>query len=233
MMRNIPANAMFFPGNSHSHVTLWTISLSMSLTVIFTDTITISSSFPSSFYTSAFNKQLSCHVMSCHVIAVNELVKSNVASFRNKSTDNLSMPERLFAGACAGLCYWVGTFPLDAIKVRTYVCLIERTFLSFKRTPLSNSVSAQSVPSHSAHTFFNHLSYSTSFKSSPSLVSDSSLRTLPFSFLVFSPLHSSPPIPVFFFHRQGSKPRRTKKDRDGLRLPKRSIAKVCSYLLCV
>ena len=229
MMRNIPANAMFFPGNSHSHVTLWTISLSMSLTVIFTDTITISSSYPSTFYIFRTSYQQ----LSCHVIAVNELVKSNVASFRNKSTDNLSMPERLFAGACAGLCYWVGTFPLDAIKVRTYVCLIERTFLSFKRTPLSNSVSAQSVPSHSAHTFFNHLSYSTSFKSSPSLVSDSSLRTLPFSFLVFSPLHSSPPIPVLFFHRQGSKPRRTKKDRDGLRLPKRSIAKVCSYLLCV
>lgn len=65
----------------------------------------------------------------CHVTAVNELVKSNVASFRNKSTDNLSMPERLFAGACAGLCYWVGTFPLDAIKVSACALLKESSLL--------------------------------------------------------------------------------------------------------
>jgi hypothetical protein len=64
--------------------------------------------------------------------SVNELVKGKVAAFRNKSTDNLAMPERLFAGACAGLCYWVGTFPLDAIKVRqllTKFCLLQRIVL--------------------------------------------------------------------------------------------------------
>ena len=55
---------------------------------------------------------------------VNELVKCKVAAFRNKSTDNLAMPERLFAGACAGLCYWVGTFPLDAIKVREHCTVL-------------------------------------------------------------------------------------------------------------
>lgn len=56
-------------------------------------------------------------ILTIDALAVNELVKSNVAALRQKSVDKLTMPERLFAGACAGLCYWVGTFPLDAIKV--------------------------------------------------------------------------------------------------------------------
>ena len=49
---------------------------------------------------------------------VNEIMKHNVADYNNKSVAKLTLPERLFAGACAGLSYWVGTFPLDAIKVR-------------------------------------------------------------------------------------------------------------------
>lgn len=48
---------------------------------------------------------------------VNELTKHKLADLRNIPVAHLSMPERLFAGACAGLSYWVGTFPLDAIKV--------------------------------------------------------------------------------------------------------------------
>ena len=71
-------------------------------------------SFPSSLPFSSCSFLLFCFVL---FSLVNELVKHRVADFRNKSVSNLSMPERLFAGACAGLSYWVGTFPLDAIKV--------------------------------------------------------------------------------------------------------------------
>ena len=102
MMRNVPANAMFFPGKPHDN---YYSSLLFNLDVI--------------SVIKPLLKRLIHILLIALFITVNELVKSNVASFRNKSTDNLSMPERLFAGACAGLCYWVGTFPLDAIKVRT------------------------------------------------------------------------------------------------------------------
>jgi hypothetical protein len=34
-----------------------------------------------------------------------------------RTVADLTVPERMFSGACAGLCYWVGIFPLDAIKV--------------------------------------------------------------------------------------------------------------------
>ena len=102
MTRNVPANAMFFPGKPHDN---YYSSLLFNLDVI--------------SVIKPLLKRLIHILLIALFITVNELVKSNVASFRNKSTDNLSMPERLFAGACAGLCYWVGTFPLDAIKVRT------------------------------------------------------------------------------------------------------------------
>jgi len=30
---------------------------------------------------------------------------------------DLSLTQRLLAGACAGLSYWIGTYPLDVVKV--------------------------------------------------------------------------------------------------------------------
>lgn len=62
---------------------------------------------------------------------VNELVKSAFVSRRNKNAaasgivqkrkltaSDLTLPERLVSGASAGLCYWVLTYPFDAIKGR-------------------------------------------------------------------------------------------------------------------
>lgn len=54
---------------------------------------------------------------------VNELMKqrlvdrrNNAQSARHFTTNDLSLPERLISGACGGVCYWVLTYPLDAIK---------------------------------------------------------------------------------------------------------------------
>ena len=66
---------------------------------------------------------------------VNELVKSALVNRRNNNNSNnaaasgiakkkkfttsdLTLPERLVSGASAGLCYWVLTYPFDAIKGR-------------------------------------------------------------------------------------------------------------------
>ena len=44
-------------------------------------------------------------------------MKREIASRGQKRVENLTIPERMISGACAGLCYWGGTFPLDAVKV--------------------------------------------------------------------------------------------------------------------
>ena len=49
---------------------------------------------------------------------MNELSKRYLASKRGVDPKNLSLWDRLASGAVAGLSYWVGTYPLDVIKVR-------------------------------------------------------------------------------------------------------------------
>lgn len=49
---------------------------------------------------------------------VNELVKRGLAERQGVTVDELSTRDRLIAGACAGLSYWVLTYPLDLIKGR-------------------------------------------------------------------------------------------------------------------
>lgn len=49
---------------------------------------------------------------------VNEIVKRELARRNNTDIKNLDIGNRLIAGACAGLSYWVGTYPLDVIKGR-------------------------------------------------------------------------------------------------------------------
>lgn len=51
-------------------------------------------------------------------LSVNELMKREIVRRDGRSDTDLTIPERMLSGACAGLCYWVGTFPLDAIKVQ-------------------------------------------------------------------------------------------------------------------
>ena len=47
---------------------------------------------------------------------VNELVKRKFASNQGINVSELHLSYKLMSGACAGLCYWVLTYPLDAIK---------------------------------------------------------------------------------------------------------------------
>jgi len=50
---------------------------------------------------------------------VNEICKQSLLKFKRQSTNadmDLILPERLLCGATAGMCYWVLTYPLDAIK---------------------------------------------------------------------------------------------------------------------
>jgi len=47
---------------------------------------------------------------------VNEVVKGKFAVIEGKRVEEISMSSKFVAGACAGLGYWVGTYPLDAIK---------------------------------------------------------------------------------------------------------------------
>jgi len=56
---------------------------------------------------------------------VNELAKQQLVARKSRlqplqrfSANDLGLAERLCAGACAGMCYWVLTYPLDAIKGR-------------------------------------------------------------------------------------------------------------------
>mmetsp|Transcript_22073 Transcript_22073/g.21331 ORF Transcript_22073/g.21331 Transcript_22073/m.21331 type:complete len:289 (-) Transcript_22073:534-1400(-) len=49
---------------------------------------------------------------------VNEITKRALAKRANKEVQQLNPIERFISGAAAGLSYWVGTFPLDAIKAR-------------------------------------------------------------------------------------------------------------------
>eukprot|EP01033_Poteriospumella_lacustris_P000577 gene577-394_t len=49
---------------------------------------------------------------------VNELVKRFFANREGKDVSEVSIAQNLIAGGCAGLCYWVGTFPLDVVKSR-------------------------------------------------------------------------------------------------------------------
>jgi solute carrier family 25 carnitine/acylcarnitine transporter 20/29 len=49
---------------------------------------------------------------------VNEIVKHEIAKREGINVSELTVPQRLVAGASAGLCYWVGTYPLDVIKAR-------------------------------------------------------------------------------------------------------------------
>ena len=55
-------------------------------------------------------------------------MKREIARRGQKRVENLTIPERMISGACAGLCYWGGTFPLDAIKVSSLmiVCVCVR-----------------------------------------------------------------------------------------------------------
>ncbi len=46
------------------------------------------------------------------------MVKLRFADSTNVPITDLPAWQRLVAGACAGLCYWVGTYPLDVIKGR-------------------------------------------------------------------------------------------------------------------
>lgn len=49
---------------------------------------------------------------------VNELVKRYFAKRDGIPVGEVSISQNLIAGGCAGLCYWVGTFPLDVVKAR-------------------------------------------------------------------------------------------------------------------
>jgi hypothetical protein len=53
-----------------------------------------------------------------YAFSANEIIKREIVRRDGRAVADLTVPERMFSGACAGLCYWVGTFPLDAIKVR-------------------------------------------------------------------------------------------------------------------
>lgn len=44
------------------------------------------------------------------------MTKMEFSRRSGKPLNELSLHHRLIAGACAGLCYWVITYPLDAIK---------------------------------------------------------------------------------------------------------------------
>ena len=43
-------------------------------------------------------------------------MKRKLASSQNVEVSQLHLSYKLISGACAGLCYWVLTYPLDAIK---------------------------------------------------------------------------------------------------------------------
>jgi solute carrier family 25 carnitine/acylcarnitine transporter 20/29 len=48
----------------------------------------------------------------------NELVKRFFAQRDGIPVSEVSIGQNMIAGGCAGLCYWVGTFPLDVVKSR-------------------------------------------------------------------------------------------------------------------
>jgi Mitochondrial carrier protein len=95
LIRNIPANAVFFPG-----MILLLLRLLLLEVEIFVGMI------------SPQNTDLS------YAFSANEIMKREIVRRDGRTVADLTVPERMFSGACAGLCYWVGTFPLDAIKVR-------------------------------------------------------------------------------------------------------------------
>lgn len=47
---------------------------------------------------------------------VSEIVKTKIAQHNDIPIEQLQVHHKLIAGACAGMCYWIGTYPLDAIK---------------------------------------------------------------------------------------------------------------------
>lgn len=47
---------------------------------------------------------------------VNEIVKRQLADLSGVTVRELQPWQRLIAGACAGICYWVPTYPLDVVK---------------------------------------------------------------------------------------------------------------------
>ena len=47
---------------------------------------------------------------------VSEIVKIKIAQHNDITIEQLQVHHKLIAGACAGMCYWIGTYPLDAIK---------------------------------------------------------------------------------------------------------------------
>ena len=47
---------------------------------------------------------------------VSEIVKIKIAQHNDIPIEQLQVHHKLIAGACAGMCYWIGTYPLDAIK---------------------------------------------------------------------------------------------------------------------
>ena len=47
---------------------------------------------------------------------VSEIVKIKIAEYKSITVQQLKIQHKLVAGACAGMCYWIGTYPLDAIK---------------------------------------------------------------------------------------------------------------------
>jgi len=47
---------------------------------------------------------------------VNEILKKRFAKGRGVAVKELELHERLIAGGTGGMCYWVGTYPLDRIK---------------------------------------------------------------------------------------------------------------------
>jgi hypothetical protein len=59
------------------------------------------------------------------LLLVNELMKRYFAQLRNVHPSELDLGPRLAAGASAGLCYWVGTYPLDVVKGRLQAQSIE------------------------------------------------------------------------------------------------------------
>jgi len=49
---------------------------------------------------------------------INEIVKEKIALRKGIAVAKLELSDKLLAGACAGISYWVGTYPLDVIKGR-------------------------------------------------------------------------------------------------------------------
>jgi solute carrier family 25 carnitine/acylcarnitine transporter 20/29 len=81
IIRNIPANSLYFPGSTH--------------------------------YCSVF-----IFLMCFLLLLVYEIAKDSFAKYEGIKTSEITLGTKLTSGACAGLAYWVCTYPLDVVKAQ-------------------------------------------------------------------------------------------------------------------